>query len=58
MLCLQEIADNFPEPRLGGNDERDQFADLAALLPGYTAVAGVAVDQPGDEGSRAAASAT
>ena len=40
VLCLQEIADNFPEPRLGGNDDRDQFADIAALLPGYTAVAG------------------
>jgi endonuclease/exonuclease/phosphatase family metal-dependent hydrolase len=52
VLCLQEIADNFPEPRLGGNDDRDQFAEITALLPGYTAVPGIAVDQPGDEGAR------
>ena len=23
VLCLQEIADNYPEPRLGGNDASD-----------------------------------
>jgi len=48
VLCLQEIADNFPDPRLRGSDGEDQFARLAALLPGFEAVPGVAVDQPGD----------
>ena len=52
VLCLQEIADNYPDPRLGGSDGEDQFARLAALLPGFTAVPGVAVDQPGDGGRR------
>ena len=47
VLCVQEIADNFPDPRLAGSDGEDQFARLAALLPGFTAVAGVAVDHPG-----------
>ena len=45
VLCLQEVADNFPA--LEGNDDSDQFAALAALLPGYTAVEGIAVDLPG-----------
>jgi endonuclease/exonuclease/phosphatase family metal-dependent hydrolase len=31
VLCVQEVADNFPA--LEGNDERDQFAELARLLP-------------------------
>jgi endonuclease/exonuclease/phosphatase family metal-dependent hydrolase len=52
VLCLQEIADNYPEPRLGGSIGEDQFALLAKLLPGYTPVPGVAVDQPGDDGRR------
>src|SRR6478672_2460492 len=52
VLCLQEIADNYPDPRLGGNDGDDQFARLAELLPGFTAVPGVAVDQPGEGGRR------
>ena len=52
VLCLQEIADNFPDPRLGGNDSDDQFARLAQLLPGYTAIPGVAVDHPADGGRR------
>jgi endonuclease/exonuclease/phosphatase family metal-dependent hydrolase len=52
VLCLQEIADNFPEPRLGGNDDTDQFARIAELLPGYTAVCGAAVDQPAEGGRR------
>jgi endonuclease/exonuclease/phosphatase family metal-dependent hydrolase len=52
VLCLQEIADNYPDPRLGGSDGEDQFARLAELLPGYTPVPGVAVDQPGDAGRR------
>ena len=45
VLCLQEVADNFPALR--DNDDSNQFAALAALLPGYTAVEGVAIDLPG-----------
>jgi endonuclease/exonuclease/phosphatase family metal-dependent hydrolase len=45
LLCLQEVADNFPA--LKDNDDSDQFAALAALLPGYTAIEGIAVDLPG-----------
>jgi len=52
VLCLQEIADNYPDPRLGGHDGADQFAQLARLLPGFAAIPGVAVDQPGDDGRR------
>jgi len=52
VVCLQEIADNFPAPRLAGSAGEDQFAALAALLPEYTAVPGVAVDQPGEGGRR------
>jgi len=52
VLCLQEIADNYPHPRLAGNNADDQFAVLAALLPGYTAVPGAATDQPADDGRR------
>ena len=52
VLCLQEIADNFPDPRLAGSAGEDQFAVLAALLPGFTAVAGVAVDHPAEGGRR------
>ena len=58
VLCLQEIADNFPEPRLGGNDDRDQFAEIAALLPGFTAVAGDRRRPAGRRAARGAASAT
>ena len=50
VLCLQEVADNYP--LLGGNDDANQFARLAALLPGYTAIEGVAVDVAGDGGRR------
>ncbi|HVO89599.1 MAG TPA: endonuclease/exonuclease/phosphatase family protein [Casimicrobiaceae bacterium] len=52
VLCLQEIADNFPDPELGGSAGEDQFAALAALMPNYTAIDGVAVDQPGRNGKR------
>ena len=51
VLCLQEIADNYPDPRLAGSRGENQFERVAALLPGYEAVEGVAVDQPGN-GSR------
>lgn len=52
VLCLQEIADNFPDPLLAGSAGDDQFATLAALLPGYAAIPGVAVDHPGADGRR------
>ncbi len=52
VLCLQEVADNYPDPLLPDGRAEDQFALLAALLPGYTAVPGVAVDQWGDAGTR------
>ncbi|HEX8741082.1 MAG TPA: endonuclease/exonuclease/phosphatase family protein [Casimicrobiaceae bacterium] len=50
ILCLQEVADNFPHPRLARASDADQFAELARLLPGYTAIEGVAVDRAGDGG--------
>ncbi|MCP8940329.1 endonuclease/exonuclease/phosphatase family protein [Alsobacter sp. SYSU M60028] len=37
VLCLQEVAANFPE--LAGGPGHDQFALIAGLLPGYRAVA-------------------
>lgn len=44
VLCLQEVAHNFPHPRLAGSAGEDQFSELAALLPTYTPIAGVTVD--------------
>ena len=52
VLCLQEIAANYPHPRLAGSAGEDQFAAIAGLLPGYTAVAGIAVDHPAENGKR------
>jgi endonuclease/exonuclease/phosphatase family metal-dependent hydrolase len=42
VLCLQEVAVGYPQ--LPGFDGSDQFAALAARLPGYTAIDGVAMD--------------
>ena len=50
VLCVQEVADNFPA--LEGNDERDQFAELSRLLPGYARAEGFGVDFPGERGRR------
>ena len=50
VLCLQEVARNYPG--LEGNDIDDQFAELAKLLPGYTAIEGIAVDAYSAEGGR------
>jgi len=52
VLCLQEIADNYPDPRLAGSAGEDQFALLSTLLPGYVGISGVAVDHPGENGRR------
>jgi len=52
VLCLQEIANHYPTPRLEGSRGQNQFAELARLLPGYAPVPGVAVDVPAEEGGR------
>lgn len=52
VLCLQEIADNFPDPRLAGSAGENQFAEFARLLPGYTAIPGIAADHPAEDGRR------
>jgi len=46
VLCFQEIGRNFPG--LAGSEGRDAFAALAAELPGWTAVEGIAVDALGE----------
>src|SRR3954469_208452 len=50
VLCLQEIAVNYPELR--GNSEQDQVASLAALLPGFQIFFGAAVDEFDAGGAR------
>jgi len=50
VLCLQEVASNFPA--LQGSRGEDQFAAIAALLPEYAAVPGIAVDTDGPDGTR------
>ena len=52
VLCLQEVADNFPDPLLGGSAGEDQFTVLASLLPNFAAVPGIAVDHPAPDGRR------
>jgi endonuclease/exonuclease/phosphatase family metal-dependent hydrolase len=43
ILCLQEIADNYPG--LAGAGTANQFAQLAALGPGFHATEGIAVER-------------
>jgi len=50
VLCVQEVADNFPG--LEGNDDRDQFAELARLLPDHRRIEAHAVDVLGEGGRR------
>jgi endonuclease/exonuclease/phosphatase family metal-dependent hydrolase len=52
VLCLQEIASNFPDPRLAGSGGENQFAEIAQQLPDFTAVPGAIVDVPGDQAQR------
>jgi endonuclease/exonuclease/phosphatase family metal-dependent hydrolase len=52
VLCLQEIASNFPDPRLSGSRGENQFAEIAQQLPDFTAVPGAIIDVPGDQGQR------
>ncbi len=49
VLCFQEVARGFPA--LAGSGGADLFAQLAAALPGYAAVEGIAVDAPGPGGA-------
>jgi len=50
VLCFQEVARNFPD--LAGSRGEDQFALLAAELPGYQLVEGIAVDALAPAGTR------
>ena len=50
VLCLQEVSSGHHQ--LPGCDGSDQFDQLAALLPGFEPVAGVATDVPGTPGKR------
>ena len=50
VLCLQEVARNFPD--LPGSSGEDQFAELARHLPGYLLVEGIATDRLGPDGRR------
>lgn len=50
VLCLQEVAAAFPS--LKGSRGEDQFAEFAALLPGFTAVWAAGVDVAAPEGGR------
>ncbi|MDN7494921.1 endonuclease/exonuclease/phosphatase family protein [Burkholderia gladioli] len=52
VLCLQELTRGFDS--LPGGPGADQFAELAALLPGYTVIEALAVDLPPDPGQAAA----
>jgi endonuclease/exonuclease/phosphatase family metal-dependent hydrolase len=50
VLCLQEVAAGYPE--LPGCDGSDQFQALAARLPGYKPIEGIATDTPHPAGGR------
>jgi len=50
ILCLQEVAANFPA--LAGSGGEDQLAALAAEFPDHSASIGWSVDVPDDEGGR------
>ena len=50
VLCLQEVSAGYPE--LAGCDGSDQFAGLAARLPGYVAIESTATDAPHPSGQR------
>ena len=50
VLCMQEVARNFPE--LPGSGGEDQFRLLAELLPGYAAIEGIGTDVRAPDGAR------
>lgn len=50
VVCLQEVARNYPG--LAGSAGEDQFAVLAAALPGFSPIEGIATDVIAADGSR------
>jgi len=50
VLCLQEVASNFPD--LSGRSGEDQYEILARLFPEYAIVKGAAIDALAPEGGR------
>src|SRR5438067_1724952 len=52
VLCLQEIANNFPDPLLAGSRGENQFAELSKHLPGYQSVPGAVIDVPDGKNAR------
>ena len=52
VLCLQEIANNFPDPLLAGSRGENQFAELSKHLPGYQSVPGAVIDVPDGKNGR------
>ena len=50
IVCLQEVAAGYTD--LPGADGADQFQALAALMPGYTPLAGVNTDTLSPDGGR------
>ena len=50
VLCLQEVARNFPD--LSGSEGEDQFNLLAVALPGYALIEGIATDRLNKSGGR------
>jgi endonuclease/exonuclease/phosphatase family metal-dependent hydrolase len=50
VLCLQEVARNYPG--LAGSSGEDQYRILAALLPDYSFIDGVATDVLAPDGTR------
>jgi endonuclease/exonuclease/phosphatase family metal-dependent hydrolase len=49
---LQEIADNYPHPRLAGNKRRRSVRSARRALAGLYRRPGAATDQPADDGRR------
>jgi endonuclease/exonuclease/phosphatase family metal-dependent hydrolase len=52
VLCLQEVANNYPDPLLRGSHGENQFMEIARLLPGYLPVPGIAVEVPAEKSRR------
>jgi len=50
VLCLQEVASNFPD--LAGSSGEDQYEALTGLFPGHALVKGVAIDVLASDGDR------
>jgi endonuclease/exonuclease/phosphatase family metal-dependent hydrolase len=50
VLCLQEVSAGYTD--LPGADGRNQFTELAALLPEFTAIAGINTDTLAADGTR------